>query len=99
SASKASRVEITYRTSGGDAGMSDYAYAALRDPREIWLCGWRSATVLTPSISAVDLPRSQMTHLLSLAPQGVWAGVAAHGRPLFVRFRGEADIGYDGLRR
>jgi hypothetical protein len=37
--------------------MSDYAYAALQDPREIWLCGWRSATVLTPSISAVDLRR------------------------------------------
>src|SRR6516225_9533085 len=38
--------------------MSDYAYAALRDPRGIWLCGWRSATALTPSISAVDLGRS-----------------------------------------
>ena len=31
--------------------MSDCAYAALRDPRGIWLCGWRSATALTPSIS------------------------------------------------
>ncbi|HVI62665.1 MAG TPA: hypothetical protein VM910_08780, partial [Bradyrhizobium sp.] len=49
--------------------MSDYAYAALRDPREIWLCGWRSATALTPSISAVDLGRSQLTHLLSLADE------------------------------
>src|SRR5262249_7014803 len=49
--------------------MFDYAYAALRDPREIWLCGWRSATVLTPSISAGELGRCSLSHLLSLADE------------------------------
>src|SRR5262245_56083636 len=37
--------------------MSYYGYAAPRNPRENCLCGWRSATAVTPSIAAVDLGR------------------------------------------
>src|SRR5262249_31503261 len=58
SASKASRVEITYRTGGGGAGNVRLCLRRTARPTRDLALWWRSATVLTPSISAVDLGRS-----------------------------------------